>query len=153
MNTFQVNNDINLSKTWSLNIRSSREFCHCRGFFRKARHPFILSELICNGLPPTPKSKAQGALELCHSDQCLGSQRSVQNIQPVVITPVNCFLGLFLEVNFAVPGSRPADSSRHKVLFLHYFCPGWLSNWIMNNIPAVIFNGLRPVALSCCLAF
>lgn len=60
-------------------------------------------------------------------------------------------LPYFSEVNFGVPGSSPADSPRHQVLFLHYFCPGWLSNWIMNNIPAVIFNGFTPMALSCCL--
>lgn len=58
----------------------------------------------------------------------------------------------FAKVNLFVPGCRPADSSHHQVLFL-LFCPRWLSNCIMNNITAVIFNGLTPMALSSrCLA-
>ena len=48
----------------------------------------------------------------------------------------------FSQVNFAVPGSSPAGSSRHQVLFLHYFCPGWLSNWIMNNIQRLFLMDL-----------
>lgn len=59
---------------------------------------------------------------------------------------------LFVPVNFAIPGSSPADPLRHGVLFLHYFCTSWLGNWIMNKILAEIFNGLTPMVLSCCLA-
>lgn len=56
------------------------------------------------------------------------------------------------EVIFVVPGSCPADSSRHKVLFLRYFCPRWLSNRNRNNVLAVIFDGFSTMTLPGCLA-
>lgn len=46
----------------------------------------------------------------------------------------------FFRLNFDIPGSRPDDLSRHEVLFIYlFFVPGWLSNWIMNNIPSNYF--------------
>lgn len=115
-------------------------------FILQTRHSFILFDLIDSRLFFVLTLKLDEVFVFLTShrvDRNLIKARSWKN--HVNLTNLS-------EVNFDVPGSCPADSPRHKVLFLHYFCPGWLSNGIMNNIPAVIFNGLSPMALSCCLA-
>lgn len=76
-------------------------------------------------------TKTEAAHIQCYFDRTLQPQFFFFKLKSIQSTQHN-------EVSFPVPGSTPADLPRHHVLFLHYFCPGWLSNRIMNNILAVV---------------